>query len=53
MLIMNFNLYNPQQGCVVDISLSPFTEEIAEAESFTAELGPEPDNPGDLPISNL
>lgn len=50
---MNINSCNLQQCYVVDASLSPFTDEIAEAQSYTAELGPDPNNPGNLPISNL
>ena len=53
MLIMNVNSYNPQQCYVVDTSLSPFIDEIAEAQSYRAELGPEPDHPDSLLISNL
>ena len=45
MLIMNVNSYNPQQCYMVDTSLSPFIDEIAEAQSYRAELGPEPDHP--------
>ena len=44
MLITNVNSYNPQQCYVVDTSLFPFIDEIAEAWSYRAELGPEPDH---------
>lgn len=53
MLITNVNSYNPQQCYVVDTSLFPFIDEIAEARSYRAELGPEPDHSDSLLISNL